>query len=175
MYFSILFCCSSPNVEKSDSSEPPSKRLRCQRLPVSSENEQPEKHAAEDLETNSQFPEEASDKMVYFTELIIFGNERECLLVDGEYELVLHDKGNGKQRKRKQLSWETDYNGKVMYEIACGKFCCPFQLTFHYNNLNFVARFKRSFQNSDIQIISISRLVTLSNVIHKCTHDACGL
>ena len=83
-------------------------------MPANSENEQPEKRAAEDLETNSQIPEEASDKMVYFTELIIFGNERECLLVDGEYELVLHDKGNGKQRKRKQLSWETDYNGKVI-------------------------------------------------------------
>ncbi len=83
---------------------------------MNSENEQPEKQTPEDLETDAQAPEEASDKMVFFTELIIFGNERECLLVDGEYELVLHDKGNGKQRKRKQLSWETDYNGKVRYK-----------------------------------------------------------
>ena len=82
-------------------------------MPAISENEQPERRASGDLETGAQSAEEASDKMVYFTELIIFGNERECLLVDGEYELVLHDKGNGKQRKRKQLSWETDYNGKV--------------------------------------------------------------
>ena len=100
-------------LEKPDSSEPPSKRLRGQRLSTNSENEQPERQTSEDLETSAQAAEEASDKMVYFTELIIFGNERECLLVDGEYELVLHDKGNGKQRKRKQLSWETDYNGKV--------------------------------------------------------------
>ena len=99
--------------QKPDSSEPPSKRLRGQRLSINSENEQPERQTSEDLETSAQAAEEASDKMVYFTELIIFGNERECLLVDGEYELVLHDKGNGKQRKRKQLSWETDYNGKL--------------------------------------------------------------
>ena len=61
-----------------------------------------------------QSPEpKSSEKMVFFTELIIFGNERECLLIDGEYELALHDKGVGRQRKRKQLSWEADYDGKV--------------------------------------------------------------
>ena len=101
-------------IEKIDS-EPPSKRLRGQRVSLNSENEQPEQQPAEDLEFNPDNLEEVSDKMVYFTELIIFGNERECLLVDGEYELVLHDKGNGKQRKRKQLSWEADYKGKVMF------------------------------------------------------------
>lgn len=103
-----------PCVEKLDSSDPPSKRLRGQRASVNSENEQPEK--PEDLDASLQSCEAVSDKMIYFTELIIFGNERECLLVDGEYELVLHDKGNGKQRKRKQLSWEIDYNGKVFVE-----------------------------------------------------------
>ncbi|XP_028417400.1 polycomb protein Suz12-like [Dendronephthya gigantea] len=97
--------------QKSESSEPPSKRLRGQRASLNSENEQPEK--PEDLDTSLQTCGAVSDKIIYFTELIIFGNERECLLVDGEYELVLHDKGNGKQRKRKQLSWEIDYNGKL--------------------------------------------------------------
>lgn len=101
------------NHEKSDVSEPPSKRLRGQRSSVNSESEEQEKRPVEDPENGNQSPEPKSDKMVFFTELIIFGNERECLLVDGEYELALHDKGTGRQRKRKQLSWEADYGGKL--------------------------------------------------------------
>ena len=80
---------------------------------MNSENEKPAEASADDPDGGSQDSDAASDKLVYFTELIIFGNERECLLVDGEYELVLHSKSGGKQRKRKQLTWETDYNGKV--------------------------------------------------------------
>lgn len=99
-------------LEKSDGSEPPSKRLRGHRVSTNCENEQPEKETIDELEDDAH--DVVSDKMVFFTELIIFGNERECLLVDGEYELVLHDKENSKPRKRKQLSWETDYHGKVM-------------------------------------------------------------
>ena len=80
---------------------------------MNSESEEHEKPPAEDAEDCGESPELKTDKMVYFTELIIFGNEQECLLVDGEYELALHDKGTGKRRKRKQLSWELDYEGKV--------------------------------------------------------------
>ena len=94
-------------IGKSSSSEPPNKRLRGRRP---SEN-----GTISSKETEEVFEVDLQDidKIVYFTELIIFGNERECLLVDGEYELVLHDKGIGKQRKRKQMSWEAAYNGKV--------------------------------------------------------------
>lgn len=99
--------------ETSSVSEPPSKRLRGQRPSVNSESEEQEKPTVEDPEDGAQSPEPKTDKMVYFTELIIFGNERECLLVDGEYELALHDKESGKKRKRKQLSWEIDYDGKL--------------------------------------------------------------
>ncbi|XP_046845611.1 polycomb protein SUZ12-like [Xenia sp. Carnegie-2017] len=97
----------SNEKRKSSSSEPPNKRLRGRRP---SEN-----GTISSKETEEVFEVDLQDidKIVYFTELIIFGNERECLLVDGEYELVLHDKGIGKQRKRKQMSWEAAYNGKL--------------------------------------------------------------
>lgn len=78
-------------------SEPPSKKLKRQTSDVS-----------EDLSNGE------SKKLVYTAELIVFDKHKNCLLTNGEYELLLHNymiqDGSHVQKGK---TWENSFRNKV--------------------------------------------------------------
>ena len=54
---------------------------------------------------------------VYTAELIVFDNNKHCLLTDGDYELALHEKHKRPGRKKgilsNRTSWENVFEGQV--------------------------------------------------------------
>lgn len=88
-----------------ENSEPPAKRLR-----NTDHDESEEEHTDKD-------PDFIVEHTIYTAELIMFDTKRNCLLVDGEYELALQEKFKRPGRKRGMLSnkssWENIFKGTV--------------------------------------------------------------
>ena len=58
-----------------------------------------------------------TENKVYTAELIVFDNNKHCLLTDGDYELALNEKNKKPGRKKgilsNRTSWENVFEGQV--------------------------------------------------------------
>ena len=91
--------------------EPPPKRRRLLRGVQEVE--------AEDSDSSVASSVSDIEHRVYSAELIVFDNNRRCLLTDGEYELALQEKYKKPGRKKLGLlssrtSWEAVFDGQVV-------------------------------------------------------------
>ena len=59
-----------------------------------------------------------TEHKVYTAELIVFDNNKHCLLTDGDYELALNEKNKKTGRKKgilsNRTSWENVFEGQVI-------------------------------------------------------------
>ena len=91
--------------------EPPTKKRRVAR--GCPEGECDESDASENSSTCE------TEHMVYTAELIVFDNNKHCLLTDGDYELALNEKHKRPGRKKgilsNRTSWENVFEGQVRF------------------------------------------------------------
>ena len=99
----------SGGPETATPDEPPTKRRRTAQV-----SPDPECDSGSASENSSVYE---TEHKVYIAELIVFDNNKHCLLTDGDYELALSEKHKKPGRKKgilsNRTSWENVFEGQV--------------------------------------------------------------